>query len=48
MKEDVEGDAGHEKSHRDNPLLNGVRAKIPYLELFDEKISALKVVQSEI
>jgi dynein heavy chain, axonemal len=25
--------------HKENPLLKGVRAKIPYLDLFDEKIT---------
>lgn len=46
LKDDLEGAEGQVKDlqQRENPLLNGVRAKIPYLELFDEKIQALKIV----
>ena len=33
---------------KENPLLKGCRAKIPNLDLFDEKITNLKSIQGEI
>lgn len=50
LKDEADGGEGQQKDmqQRENPLLNGVRAKIPYLELFDEKIQALKIVQTEV
>lgn len=33
---------------KENPLLKGCRAKLPPLDLFDEKITNLKAIQAEI
>jgi dynein heavy chain len=41
-------DEDESKSKKENPLLKGAKAKIPNLNLFDQKIKQLKNIQSEI
>lgn len=48
--DDYKGDEEEEGSNlqKENPLLQGCRAKIPPLDMFDDNITLLKQVQSEI
>lgn len=45
---DTEGEIAVEETEEKNPLLKGMRTKIPSFDLFDEKINELKTVKEKV